>query len=200
MYAFIKGTLESVGEDYVILDCNDVGYQIFVPASVMNQMPPRGTVLKLYTYLNVREDAMLLYGFLTEEDKKIFKMLLAVNGIGPKGALAILSALTPDELRFAVLAGDDKSITKAQGIGKKMAQKLIIELKDKLNFEEAIELSYQHNATSLIASNEKNDAISALVSLGYSSAESMQAVNQVEITDDMSVEDIIKQALKKLAF
>ena len=137
--------------------------------------------------LNVREDAMLSFGFLTEEDKKIFKMLLAVNGIGPKGALAILSALTPDELRFAVLAGDDKSITKAQGIGKKMAQKLIIELKDKLNFEEAIELSYQHNATSLIASNEKNDAISALVSLGYSSAESMQAVNQVEITDDMSV-------------
>ncbi len=202
MYAFIKGTLDSVGEDNVVIDCNNVGYQIFVPATVMNMMPAKGTELKLYTYLNVREDAMLLYGFLSEDDKKIFKMLLGVNGIGPKGALAILSALTPDELRFAVLAGDDKAITKAQGIGKKMAQKLIIELKDKLDLAETLELSNKNAKGSVdeATMDAKNDAISALVALGYGSTESMQAVSSVEISADMNAEDVIKQALKKLAF
>ncbi|MGN0311788.1 MAG: Holliday junction branch migration protein RuvA [Lachnospiraceae bacterium] len=201
MYAFIKGCIDSIGEDYVVVDCHDVGYRVFVPGSVMNVLPPKGSEVKLYTYLSVREDAMLLYGFLSEDDKDIFKKLLAVSGIGPKGALSILSALTPDELRFAVLAGDDKAITKAPGIGKKMAQKLIIELKDRLDFEEALTLSYEHNAASGMDNPDaKNDAISALTALGYGYSESLQVISSLEITSEMDAEAIIKLALKKLAF
>ncbi|MCR4956059.1 MAG: Holliday junction branch migration protein RuvA [Lachnospiraceae bacterium] len=202
MYAFIKGTVDEIGDNYVVLDCNDVGYEIFVPTTVIHLIPSRGSQIKLYTYLNVREDAMILYGFLSKDDKNIFKMLLQVSGIGPKGALAILSALTPDDLRFAILAGDDKAICKAQGIGKKMAQKLIIELKDKLDLNEALELSSKHQQDQPMSAytDAKNDAISALVALGYSSTESMRVVTSIETTEDMDAEQIIKLALKKLAF
>ncbi|MGN0170239.1 MAG: Holliday junction branch migration protein RuvA [Lachnospiraceae bacterium] len=201
MYAFLKGCIDSMGEDYVVVDCHDVGYRVFVPDSVMRVLPPKGSQVKLYTYLSVREDAMLLYGFLSEDDKDIFKKLLAVSGIGPKGALSILSALSPDELRFAILSGDDKAITKAPGIGKKMAQKLIIELKDRLDFEEALNLSYEHHAAAgTVDQDAKNDALSALTALGYGYSESLRVISGLEITPEMDAESIIKLALKKMAF
>ncbi|MBE5906642.1 MAG: Holliday junction branch migration protein RuvA [Lachnospiraceae bacterium] len=201
MYAFIKGRIDDISEGIVTIDVNGVGYEIFVPVSVLEQLPAVGNEVKLYTFLNVREDAMVLYGFSTREDKRIFQMLLGVSGIGPKGALSILSAMTPDELKFAILAGDDKQIAKAPGIGKKMAQKMIIELKDKLDLAEALETSLTHSQiTENASTSAKNDAISALTSLGYSATESMRAVSECEILPDMDVEAILKQALKKLAF
>ena len=145
---------------------------------------------------------MLLYGFLTRDDLNIFKLLIGVSGIGPKGALAILSVMTPDDLRFAVLGEDDKTIAKAPGIGKKTAQRLIIELKDKLDLEEAFEQKLEHAAEQPVVSLKntvKNEAVQALVALGYSSAEATKAVRAVEITDETTVEEVLKAALKQMA-
>lgn len=198
MYGFIIGRIEEIEENLVCLNCNNVGYEIYIPDSVKQKLPPTGEEIKLYTYLNVREDALILFGFLTKEDKHLFKLLLTVSGIGPKGALSILSVMTPQELKFAILAGDDKQISKAPGVGKKMAQKLIIELKDKIDLSET--LAEQVVPESEIDNSARNDAISALTALGYSATESMKTVSSITITPEMDAEDIIKLALKKLAF
>ena len=198
MYGFICGRIEDMDDNLVCLNCNNVGYEIYIPESVKQKLPPIGEELKLYTYLNVREDALVLYGFLTKEDKQLFKMLLTVSGIGPKGGLSILSVMTPQELKFAILAGDDKQISKAPGIGKKMAQKLIIELKDKIDLSDTLAEQVQPDAK--VDNSARNDAISALTALGYSATESMKAVSAVGITPEMDAEAIIKLALKKLAF
>ncbi|SFP92962.1 Holliday junction DNA helicase subunit RuvA [Lachnospiraceae bacterium XBB1006] len=201
MYAFLKGRMDDLADGVVTIDVSGVGYEVFVPGSVVDKLPSVGNEVKLYTYLNVREDALLLYGFLTKDDKRIFQTLLGVSGIGPKGALSILSAMSSDELKFAILSGDDKQIAKAPGIGKKMAQKLIIELKDKLDLAETLASSVEHAQVEDAATKSaKSDAISALVALGYSATESMRAVSDCAITSDMDVEAILKQALKKLAF
>lgn len=200
MIAYIKGQLELIGEDYVIVDHNGMGYQIFVPASVLEQMPVRGSNVKIYTYLYVREDNMCLYGFLTRDDLHVFRLLITVNGIGPKGALGILSTISPDELRFAVLAGDTKTISKAPGIGSKTAQKLIIELKDKLKLEDALdhisdsEKSFEDSRNS----DSRNEAVLAMVALGYSQTQALQAVRSCDITEDMTSDEILKLALKKI--
>ena len=158
-----------------------------------------GEELKLYTYLNVREDAMLLYGFLTRDDLKVFKLLITVNGIGPKGALGVLSAITPDDLRFAVLSDDVKTISKAPGIGTKTAKKLILELKDKLKLEEVFEERLAHieeGQEKVPSDNIRGEAVMALTALGYSNADAMKAVRQVELTEDMTVEELLKKSLK----
>lgn len=200
MIAYIKGQLELIGQDYVIVDHNGIGYQIFVPASVLGQMPSRGTSVKIYTYLYVREDNMCLYGFLTRDDLNVFRLLITVNGIGPRGALGILSTISPDELRFAVLAGDTKTISKAPGIGSKTAQKLIIELKDKLKLEDAMdsaaqEYTFGDNGQSL---DSKNEAVLAMVALGYSQTQALTAVRGCDLTEDMTSDEILKLALKKV--
>lgn len=200
MIAYIKGQLELIGEDYVIVDHNGMGYQIFVPASVLEQMPARGSNVKIYTYLYVREDNLCLYGFLTRDDLHVFRLLITVNGIGPKGALGILSTISPDELRFAVLAGDTKTISKAPGIGSKTAQKLIIELKDKLKLEDALDhisdsaQSFEDSRNS----DSRNEAVLAMVALGYSQTQALQAVRSCDITEDMTSDEILKLALKKI--
>ena len=200
MIAYIKGQLELIGQDHVIVDHDGIGYQIFVPASVLGQMPPRGSSVKIYTYLYVREDNMCLYGFLTRDDLNVFRLLITVNGIGPKGALGILSTISPDELRFAVLAGDTKTISKSPGIGSKTAQKLIIELKDKLKLEDTLEGGEQTDAVAVgsPSSDSKNEAILAMVALGYSQTQALQAVRGCSITEDMSSDEILKLALKKI--
>ena len=139
MIQFIRGTLASLEEDRILVDVNGVGYGIFMSMQAMSMMPGTGTEVKIHTYLNVKEDAMQLFGFLTKEDLKIFKQLIKVSGVGPKGAQAVLSALSPDDLRFAVLSGDVKAICAAPGIGKRTAEKIILELKDKMNIEETLE-------------------------------------------------------------
>ena len=139
MYSYIRGTLADVEENLVVIEAGGVGYNIYTTGQTLDYLPSIGEELKLYTYLQVREDAMQLYGFLTKDDLRVFKLLLGVSGIGPKGALAILSVMSTDDLRFAVLGEDAKMIAKAPGIGSKTAQRLILELKDKLSLEEAFE-------------------------------------------------------------
>jgi Holliday junction DNA helicase RuvA len=201
MISYIKGELTEVFDEIIVVENNGIGYNIRVPASLLSRIPRVGTDVKVYTYLYVREDAMNLYGFLTRDDLDVFKLLITVNGIGPKGALGILSTITPDELRFAVLSDDVKLISRAPGIGSKTAQKLIIELKDKLKLEDAFEKKLMHNNEEIsIDLDGKNEAIQALVALGYGSAEAIKAVKQVEHLDEKDSESILKEALKKLTF
>ncbi len=199
MVSYIRGTLSAVEEDKIIVDVNGVGYGIFMPGQSMGMLPTIGEEVKIHTYLNVREDAMQLFGFLTRDDLRIFKLVIGVSGIGPKGGLSILSQLSPDDLRFAVLANDAKAISAAQGIGKKTAEKLIIELKDKLSVEDILERKI--DAGEYVRASESTggvqaEAVQALTALGYGSTESMRAVKKAEITEDMTVEEVLKQALK----
>lgn len=203
MYSYIKGELvDIIGEDLIVVEANQIGYNIHVPGQVLDYLPDIGENVKIYTYLYVREDAYMLFGFLTRDDLEIFKLLLGVSGIGPKGALAILSVLSTDDLRFAVLSDDAKTISKAPGVGSKTAQRLIIELKDKLSLEDAFEQKLAHTSNPARAEQKgrKNEAVEALVSLGYSSSEALRALNGIEITEETSVEDILKAALKQMAF
>ena len=202
MISYIRGELISIEEEKVILDVNGVGFGIFMPAQSMNLLPSIGEEVKLHTYMNVREDAMQLFGFLTKDDLKVFKLVIGVSGIGPKGGLSILSHLSPDELRFAVMSHDAKTISGAPGIGKKTAEKLIIELKDKLNRDDVLErISDTSDTTVIHGSNQiQTEAVQALVALGYGNAEALRAVKKVEAQEDATVEEILKQALKYIMF
>lgn len=202
MYAYIKGILTDMSEDTVVVEAGGIGYNIHTTGQTFDYLPSVGEEVKLYTYLNVREDAMVLYGFLTKDDLRVFKLLLGVSGIGPKGALAILSVMTTDDLRFAVLGEDAKAIARAPGVGAKTAQRLILELKDKFSLEDAFEQKLAHTNETAAEGMKgvKNEAVVALVALGYSSSEALQAIGKVEITEGADVEDVLKAALKNMAF
>ena len=204
MISYIRGTLAAFEEDKVIVDVGGVGYGIYMSGQDMGRLPGVGSEVKIHTYLNVKEDAMQLYGFLTRDALQVFRLLIGVSGIGPKGGLGILSALTPDDLRFAVMAGDVKAISAAPGIGKKTAEKLILELKDKLHLEDALEHAVMEDSGPAAApghmGDPQTDAVQALVALGYGSTEALKAVRQVEWTDGMDAEDLLKQALKYMVF
>lgn len=205
MIAYIKGELAEINENGIVVENNMTGYAISVPSSVISQLPPVGEQVKVYTYLHVREDAMLLYGFLSKDDLAVFKLLISVNGIGPKAGLGVLSAISPDELRFAILSDDTKTISKAPGIGAKTASKLILELKDKLKIEDVFETRLKHAEEAMqegkkeAVASVQNDAVAALVALGYSNTDALKAVRQVEITSDTDVEDVLKGALKHIS-
>lgn len=201
MISYIRGELAAVQEQKAIVEAGGIGYGIYMSQQTLSMLPAVGEEVKIHTYLNVREDAMQLYGFLTGEDLQVFRLLIGVSGIGPKGGLGILSALGPDDLRFAVASNDVKAIQAAPGIGKKTAEKLILELKDKLKLEDALENTVnavQNTAdTSAGMANEMTgEAVQALVALGYGNTEALKAVRQVEITEEMSVEDVLRQSLK----
>lgn len=200
MYAYVKGELAEISIDHIVIETGGIGYRIFIPGKAFEYLPAVGEELKVYTYLHLREDVMILYGFLTKDDLELFKLLITVSGIGPKGGLAILSTLDADDLRFAVLSGDSKAIAKAPGVGAKTAQRVILELKDKLSLEEAFEKKTEHaaQAQSGGGSQVKNDAVMALSALGYSSTESLKAVSKVNPDENMDVEDVLKAALKFL--
>ena len=202
MYAYMKGAMAEIETDHIVIEVQGIGYNLYMPTNCVEYLPSIGEECKIYTYLHVREDAMILYGFLTKDDLALFKQLITVSGIGPKGALGILSALSGDDLRFAILAGDAKAIAKAPGIGAKTASRLILELKDKMSLEEAFEMKSANVQAAKASTNHqvKNDAIMALNALGYSSSESLKAVSKVEITEGMDVEDVLKAALKHLSF
>ena len=155
MYSYIRGPLAEVEMDHIVLDVYGVGYNIYIPTNCMEYLPGIGEECKIHTYLYVREDAMMLYGFLTKDDLDLFKQLISVSGIGPKGALGILSALSADDLRFAILAGDSKAIAKAPGIGAKTAQRVILELKDKMSLEDAFEKKLDHEKVMVASSNNQ---------------------------------------------
>lgn len=199
MISYIRGELAGLERDKAIVDVQGVGYGIYMPEQSLSLLGPIGCEVKIHTYLNVREDAMQLFGFLTRDDLEVFRLVIGVSGIGPKGGLNILSCLSADELKFAVLSGDAKAICAAPGIGKKTAEKLIIELKDKLDLKEMLEP--RSAAAAEIPSDGRNgdiqtEAVQALVALGYGNAESLKAVRQV--TEYTSVEDVLKEALKKM--
>lgn len=203
MIAYLRGIVAEVTESRLVLDVNNVGYQIFITSRDAAEMPGRGEEVRIHTFLNVKEDAMQLFGFLSEDDLEIYKLLLTVNGIGPKAALGVLSVLTADDLRFAVLSDDAKAIAKAPGIGNKTAQKLILELKDKLSLEEAFERKLDGGSASVgvpMDSDAKTEAVQALSALGYSNSDALKAVRRANITEDMDVETILKLALKQISF
>lgn len=199
MISYICGELAAVEKEKAIVDVGGIGYGIYMPGQAMALLPPVGNQVKIHTYLNVREDAMQLFGFLTRDDLEVFKLVIGVSGIGPKGGLSILSKLSPDDLRFAVLSGDVKAISSAPGIGKKTAEKLIIELKDKLNIEDVLNHAAGNDKVPSVdaSSGIQSEAVQALVALGYGSTESLRAVKQVEL-ENPTVEDVLKEALKKM--
>lgn len=202
MIAYVNGIVEDIAEDNVVLDVNGLGYNIKISADTASRLPGIGEPVKLYTYTCVREDAFLLYGFLTRSDLEIFKKLITVNGIGPKGGLAILSVMDGDDLRFAILSGDAKAISKAPGIGAKTAQRVILDLKDKLSYDDTMidkEISAAVSGNAFKADTpQKKEAIEALMSLGYGQTESTKAVNAIEGIENMDSGAILKEALKKM--
>ena len=208
MIAYIRGRLEYVDleEGMAVLETGGIGYQILLSGRDLELLPSAGEEVRLYTYLQVRDDAFVLYGFFTREDRKLFGQLLGVSGIGPKGALGILSGLSADDLRFAVLGGDAKTSAEAAGSGLKTAKKLILELRDKLSLEEAFEArlagekAREGAEPSAGLTAARNEAVEALTALGYSSSEALKAVRQVEAADGMDVEEILKAALKYMSF
>ena len=201
MIAYVKGIIEDITEDNAVIDVNGIGYNVKISADTASRLPGLGEAVKLYTYTCVREDAFQLFGFLTRSDLEIFKKLITVNGIGPKGGLAILSVMDADDLRFAIMSGDAKAISKAPGIGAKTAQRVILDLKDRISIDDEMisrEIA-QGSAASLRADTpQKQEAIAALVSLGYGQAESTKAVNAIEDIETLDSGAVLKAALKKL--
>lgn len=202
MIGYLKGEVTGIYDDRILLEVGGIGYNVLMPASALNALSGLGDEIKVYTYLAVREDAMQLYGFLTKDDLDIYKMLITVNGIGPKAALSILSVLSSDELRFAVLSSDVKAISAAPGIGAKSAQRVIIELKDKFSLEDTFEQTLNRNKNksenSELSSNRK-EAAQALTSLGYSSSDAYRAIKEADIEPEDDVETILKKALKHIS-
>ena len=201
MIAFVRGIAADMTENSVIVETGGIGYEIYMTGESLSQLP-MGEKVKIHTYFQVREDAMQLYGFLKKDDLQMFKLLLGVNGVGPKAAMGVLSGITADELRFAVLSDDVKTLSKAPGIGKKTAQKLILELKDKLKLEDAFELKLAHEqekaAVSGDVSDGRQEAVAALVALGYSSTDALRAVRKVTEVSPDDVEGLLKAALKNM--
>ena len=205
MYAYIKGTLEEITEDAVIVETGGVGYNIKVSGTTVDLLPGIGSEVKIYTYTLVREDAFSLYGFLTRDDLEIFKKLITVSGIGPKGGLAILSVMSADALRFAVMAADAKAIAKAPGIGAKTAERVILDLRDKISLEDTLRgIGSPADAAGQAAGSGNSDnlmkreAIEALVALGYSASDATAAVKRVEVGENATSESILKLALKHM--
>ena len=201
MISFVRGIAADMTENSVIVETGGIGYEIYMTGEGLSQLH-MGEEVKIHTYFQVREDAMQLYGFLKKDDLQMFKLLLGVNGVGPKAAMGVLSGITADELRFAVLSDDVKTLSKAPGIGKKTAQKLILELKDKLKLEDAFELKLAHEKEKAAASGDTSDgrqeAVAALVALGYSSTDALRAVRKVTEVSPDDVEGLLKAALKNM--
>ena len=202
MISYVKGALAEKSGDRIVVEAGPVGLGIYVPLSVLEVLPPLGEEVKIYTYLQVREDDLSLYVFLNRQDLDMFRRLIGVNGIGPKGALRILSALSPDDLRLAILTGDAKAISKAPGVGAKTAQRIILDLKDKVSAEEMLaSVADTEERTSVPLMQEAGrEAATALVALGYSNLEASKAVKNVQITEDMDAEAVLRASLKYLAF
>ena len=205
MYAYIKGTLEEITEDSVIVETGGIGYNIKVSGTTVDLLPGIGSEVKIYTYTLVREDAFSLYGFLTRDDLEIFKKLITVSGIGPKGGLAILSVMSADALRFAVMAADAKAIARAPGIGAKTAERVILDLRDKISLEDTLrgigspaDAAGQAAGAGAGDNLMKREAIEALVALGYSASDATAAVKKVEVGEDATSESILKLALKHM--
>lgn len=201
MYAYVKGIVADIEADNCVIDVNDIGYNVQISGQTAAKLPGIGEKVKLFTYTNVKEDTLQLFGFLTKADLEMFKKCITVNGIGPKGAQALLSVMDADELRFAIISQDVKAISKAPGIGKRTAERLVLELKDKLSIDDAMinrEIASYQGTVSAVDNAQKQEAVEALVSLGYGQTESLKAVNAVEGAENMDAGALLKAALKKM--
>lgn len=201
MIAYVDGIIEDILEDNVVIDVGGIGYNVKISSDTAARLPGIGEHIRLYTYTCVREDAFLLYGFLNRKDLDIFKKCITVNGIGPKGALAILSVMDADTLRYAILSGDIKAISKAPGIGARTAERLILDLKDKVRMDDSViqrEVALQAQGNAAPENPQLSEAVDALVALGYGRTESIQAVQSVEGGELMESGRLLKAALKKL--
>ena len=198
MFYYLNGTVAHMAPYLAVIDCGGVGYACRTTNTTQAQLKI-GEKGKLYTYLNVREDAMELYGFATQEELNLFELLLSVSGVGPKAALSILSASTPANLALSIITGDEKALTCAPGIGKKIAQRVILELKDKLAKGQTIAAgeSYGGTGVTVIPENKLSEATAALAVLGYAQSEINVALKGIDM-DDLTLEQIIKEALKKM--
>ncbi|WP_026665879.1 Holliday junction branch migration protein RuvA [Butyrivibrio sp. FC2001] len=205
MIAFVNGILEEKRDLLAVIDVGGIGYNVNISAYTADRLPSKGEAVKLHTYMSVREDAMNLYGFLTRDELEFFKLLISVSGIGPKGGQAILSVMTPDDLRFAIISGDSKAISKAPGVGKKTAERLVLELKDKISNDDILAGKAGGSVEGLTVpggdETPSNEAVEALVSLGYGLTEASKAVRTVIASGNADAEDteaILKLALKEL--
>lgn len=194
MYYYIKGKYITKGENFAVIEAGGIGYKIYTSSLNLEKMPFAGEELLMYTHFYVREETQDLYGFITNDEITLFLQLLSINGVGPKAALSIMSALTYEQFALAVVTNDAKTLTKAQGIGPKAAQRIILELKDKIKSADA--LPEEIKTVTLEDQNSQSEAVTALTVLGYSVSEAKQAVSKV--SSGLGVEEIIKEALKYL--
>lgn len=197
MFYYVEGTVAAVGTNLAVIDCNGVGYACNTSTYTLSSLT-QGEKARLYTYLHVREDAMDLFGFYEEEELRCFKMLLGISGVGPKAALNILSVVTPGQLALSIISGDTTAITQAQGVGKKLAQRIILETKDQISKQQSI-LTEQENAEVPTVSNgnKEKEVIAALQVLGYKQAEAVKALRGLDIENN-SVEQLIRLTLAKM--
>ncbi|MBQ7145451.1 MAG: Holliday junction branch migration protein RuvA [Lachnospiraceae bacterium] len=200
MIYYVKGILTEYTEEGVVLEAGGVGYQILLPPSLMAELPAPGEEVKLYTYYQVGEDSQKLYGFKDRDSRSLFLQIIKVSGIGPKLAVSVLGTLGVDELRLAVIAGDVKAISQAPGMGKKTAEKLILELKDKIDAASLISPGdAKAGSAPVIVSDAFSEAVAALQALGYSSSEALKTVRSLDAEEDWTVDDILQAAFRKLA-
>ncbi len=197
MFSYIKGNLEVKNLNYVVIDVNGIGFKIFMSESAIQRLEETGNTVKIYTHMNVKEDDLSLYGFITNEELRMFELLIGVSGVGAKSAISMLSSITPSKFALAVISNDVKTLTKIPGIGPKSAQRIILELKDKLKTEEAIQTNNIELKTNIVEDNKLEEAVQALKVLGYTRQEIESVLAKVEI-NTLTVEDIIRKALSFL--
>lgn len=200
MIGFIRGIVDTVGENSALIDVGGIGFEVNIGSGTAAEMPSVGDEVKLYTYMAVREDDMSLFGFLHRDELELFKMLIKVSGIGPKGAQAILSVMSVSDLRFAILTGDAKAISRAPGIGGKTAQKLIVELKDKIGdaVSDGDSFGSLSSGGTVAMPDDRTEAAEALIALGYSQTEAYRAVKAADVPEGTDANAILKAALKFL--
>jgi len=200
MISFVKGKLDSIGINSIIIDCGGIGYEVFIGLNTISKLPPVGSEIKIHTYMQVRDDGVSLFGFMSQEELRMFHMLISVSGIGPKGALNMLSVATPQDLMVAIISGDTKTMSSFPGIGPKTAGRLILELKDKIKTESATSYDFEGGQVASLGESggARNEAIAALGALGYSRSESVKSVASI-YEDGMNTQQIIKLALRNLS-
>ena len=194
MFSYIKGTLEIKTLNYIVIDVNGVGFKIFMSESAIQRLDETGKNIKIFTHMQVKEDDTSLYGFITNEELRMFELLISVSGVGAKSAINMLSSITPSKFALAVISNDVKTLTKIPGIGPKSAQRIILELKDKLKTEDSITKDDIEIKNSIIEDNKLEEAIQALKVLGYTRQEIENVIHKIDITN-LVVEDIIRKAL-----
>ena len=195
MYAYLKGTLEYKFSDHIIIENGGVGYNVFYPAGRIPLLPPLGSDITVYTYTAVREDAMQLYGFESMDDKELFCTLIGVSGVGPKAGMSLLSELSASQIRIAIISGDIKALCKAQGIAKKTAERIIVDLKAKLNVDESM-LSDPGMNEPVMSGADEYEAVQALVALGYGAKDAANAVAKAMAEKAEGTQAILKAALR----